>query len=152
MKSLSKIPFWLWLLILTILCYAAWNPSGYSVYHMLIGDGAATSTKLLVGVVFFIIFGLFSNATYRALGKWGLTLYLVLVGSVLYFLYEHGMLKKENAGILMDVAPFMIALLLAVGSQGAKIYRAITGRVVVEDADTVHPDDHQHSDAHDEAH
>jgi len=151
MKTLSRIPFWLWLLILTVLCYAVWNPSGVSVYHMLIGDEAAGSTKLLVGVVFFIIFGLFSNATYRALGKWGLTLYLVLVGSVLYFLYEHGMLGQENVGLLKDVAPFLIALLLAVGSQGANIYRAITGRVVVEDADTVHPDDHQ-ADAHDDEH
>jgi hypothetical protein len=144
MNTLSRIPFWLWLLILTALCYAVWNPSGLSVYHMLIGEGTASSTKLLITVLMFIIFGIFSNATYRALGKWGLTLYLILVGSVLYFLYDHDILNKENAGNLKYIAPFIVALLLAIGSQGAKIYRAITGRVTVEDRDTVHPDEHVH--------
>jgi hypothetical protein len=140
MKAISRMPFWLWLVILTVLCYAVWNPSGHSIFHMMMGDMAG-STKLLIGILLVIVFGLFSNATYRALGNTGLVLYLILVGSVLYFLYDHDVLNKDNAGNIKYFAPFMVALLLAVGSQGAKIYRAITGRVTVEDKDTVHPDD-----------
>jgi hypothetical protein len=142
MKSISRIPFWIWLLILTVLCYAVWNPSGTSIYHMMLGDGASASTKILIGLIIFGVFALFSNATYRALGRSGLFFYVLFVGAVLYFLYDHDILNKDNAGSLKYVAPFIIALLLAVGSQGAKIYRAITGRVTVEDHDTVHPDDH----------
>ena len=141
MKTLSRIPFWLWLLILTILCYGVWNASGFSLFHMITGDSASASTKLLLGVITFLVLALFSSATYRALGQKGLIAYMALVGATLYFLWDHGVLNKENAGVLKHFAPFIVALLLAVGSQGSKIYRAITGRVSVEDRDTVHPED-----------
>lgn len=127
MKTIARIPFWIWLLILTVLCYAVWNPWGVSFFHMIIGDNAAGSTKFLIGVILFIVFGIFGKATASSLGKWGLILYAILVGSVLFFLYDHDVLNKENAGTLKFIAPFLVALLLAVGSQGAKIYRAITG-------------------------
>jgi hypothetical protein len=91
-----------------------------------------------------IIFFIFGSATYRALGKLGLTFYLILVGSVFYFLYDHDILNKDNWGNLKYILPFLFALLLAVGSQAPKFYRAITGRVTVEDRDTVHPDEHGH--------
>ena len=148
MKTLSRIPFWLWLLILTILCYAVWNASGFSLFHMITGDSASTSTKLLLGIITFIVMALFSNATYRALGKKGLFAYLALVCATLYFLYDHDILNKENAGVLKHFAPFLVALLLAVGSQGSKIYRAITGRISVEDRDTVHPDEQGNEEDH----
>ena len=127
MKVIARIPFYLWLLILTVLCYAVWNPWKLSFFHMIIGDNAAGSTKLLIGVILFIVFGIFGKATASSLGKWGLGLYALLVGAVLFFLYDHDVLNKDNAGTLKYVAPFLVALLLAIGSQGAKIYRAITG-------------------------
>lgn len=149
MKSISRIPFWLWLLILTILCYAVWNPSGHSFFHMLIGDQAAGSTKLLLGIILIIIFGIFGKATASSLGKWGLILYAVLVGAVLFFLYDHDVLNKDNAGSLKYIAPFLVALLLAVGSQGAKIYRAITGTGQVHiDGEVSHEQDIDLEDHH----
>ena len=146
MKFLSRIPFWRWLLILTILCYAVWNASGFSFYHMLVGKSTAVSTKILVSIIIFIIFALFVNATYRSLGKKGLFLYLALVGATLYFLFDHNILRTDNVSILQHIAPFLVALLLAIGSQSSKMYRAITGRVAVEDNDTVHPDDQHDMD------
>ena len=41
MKVIARIPFYLWLLILTVLCYAVWNPWKLSFFHMIIGDNAA---------------------------------------------------------------------------------------------------------------
>lgn len=141
-SRLSRFPFWGWLTLLTVLCYAVWNPWGNSISKMMIGD-AELSTKLLVGVVLVIVFGIFINATYRALGKVGLSLYLIFLGAIFYFLIDHQILDPNNLSAIKYVAPFLIALLLAIGSQGAKIYRSITGRVAVEDPDT-NPDDHDH--------
>jgi hypothetical protein len=141
MKFLSRIPFWLWLLILTVLCYSVWNASGVSFYHMLFVGTSKISTKILVSIIITIVFALFISATYRSLGKKGLFAYLALVGATLYFLFDHKILKSDNVGILQHVAPFLVALLLAIGSQASKMYRAITGRVSVEDNDTVHPDE-----------
>ena len=147
MKSLSRIPFWLWLIILTIFCYAVWNPSNFSVIALMKGEAAA-STKILVGLVFAIILALFTTASYRSLGQKGLIAYLALIGAIIYFLFDHDVLNEKNsAGFFKYTAPFFVALLLAIGSQGSKIYRAITGRVSVEDKDTVHPDEHNDLDA-----
>ena len=141
MKSLSRIPFWLWLIILTIFCYAVWNPSDTSVVALMKSE-AAMSTKILIGLVFAIIFALFTTASYRSLGQKGLIAYLLLIGAIFYFLFDHDVLNKDiSAGFFKYTAPFFVALLLAIGSQGSKIYRAITGRVSVEDKDTIHPDD-----------
>lgn len=146
MKTLSRIPFWLWLLILTIFCYGVWNPSSFSVVALMKGD-AAMSTKILIGLVFTIILALFSTASYRSLGQKGLIAYLALIGAIIYFLFDHDVLNKDNsAGFFKYTAPFFVALLLAIGSQGSKIYRAITGRVSVEDKDTVHPDEQNELD------
>ena len=150
MKTLSRVPFWLWLLILTVLCYAVWNASGFSYIHMMMNPEVSGATKTLVTVIVFIIFSLFVNATYRSLGNKGLLAYLALVGATLYFLYDKQILRSDNVGVLQHVAPFLVALLLAIGSQGSKIYRAITGRVSVEDKDTVHPDDQNNNDADEE--
>ena len=138
MKFLARVPFWAWLLVLTFLCYAVWNPWKYSYVHML-GSDASGSTKLLLGVLLVIIFGIFIKATFSSLGRVGLTLYLILIAVVIYFLADHDMLKKDNIGTLGNLAPFLFALLLAIGSQGAKIYRAITGTGQVHiDGDVSH--------------
>ena len=147
MKFLARVPFWAWLLVLTVLCYAVWNPWGVSYMHM-VGDGDVSgSTKLLLGVLLIIIFGIFIKATVSSLGRVGLTLYCILIAVIIYFLADHNMLKAENIGILGNLAPFLIALLLAVGSQGAKIYRAITGTGQVHiDGDVSHDNDIQDMD------
>ena len=147
MKFLARVPFWAWLLILTVLCYAVWNPWGYSYIHMLRNGEVSGSTLLLLGVLLIIIFGIFIKATVSSLGRVGLSLYLILIAVVIYFLADHDMLKAENIGVLGNLAPFLAALLLAIGSQGAKIYRAITGTGQVHiDGDVSHDNDIQDLD------
>jgi hypothetical protein len=140
MKFLSRIPFWQWLLILTVLCYAVWNPFGVHLIHWMTKPGGPSPGGILISVITVMVFSLFINATYRSLGNKGLVAYLILVASTLYFLHSIGI--WDSVGALKPFVPFLIALLLAIGSQSSKIYRAITGRVSVEDNDTVHPDDH----------
>ena len=147
MKFLARVPFWAWLLVLTVLCYAVRNPWGVSYMHMVGSGDVSGSTKLLLGVLLVIIFGIFIKATVSSLGRVGLTLYCILIAVIIYFLADHNMLKAENIGILGNLAPFLIALLLAVGSQGAKIYRAITGTGQVHiDGDVSHDNDIQDMD------
>jgi hypothetical protein len=139
MKFLARVPFWAWLLVLTFLCYAVWNPSDYCYYHMVKSTDVSGSTKLLLGVLLVIIFGIFIKATFSSLGRVGLGLYLLLIAVIIYFLADHDMLKADNIGTLGNLAPFLFALLLAIGSQGAKIYRAITGTGQVHiDGDVSH--------------
>ena len=114
---------------------------------MLRNGEVSGSTLLLLGVLLIIIFGIFIKATVSSLGRVGLSLYLILIAVVIYFLADHDMLKAENIGVLGNLAPFLAALLLAIGSQGAKIYRAITGTGQVHiDGDVSHDNDIQDLD------
>jgi hypothetical protein len=142
MKWLARIPFWVWLLILTVFCYLVWNPMkpDWSLVGLLKGD-AQTSVKVLVSLLAFTVFGIFSNATYRALGRTGLIIYIAIIGALLWVLKDQNVIRKDNANVLVNFIPFFVALLLAIGSQSSKVYRAITGRVSVEDPDT-HSTDH----------
>ena len=148
MKSLARIPFWLWLIILTLFCYGLWNPiqgGKFSLVGLMMSD-AAMSVKALCGLLAGTVLALFFNATHRALGNTGLIIYAALIGALLWVLKDLG-IDVKNPGFWSWAGPFFFALLLAIGSQGSKIYRAVTGRVSVEDHDTVHPDQ---SDDHDQ--
>lgn len=141
MKNLARIPFWLWLTMLTVFCYGLWNPiqgGKYSVYGLMMSD-AANSVKVLIGLISATILLISGKTMHRTLGNAGVVIYLLLIGAIVWVLKDLGV-NVKNAGFWAWVGPFFVALLLAIGLQGSKIYRAITGRVSVEDRDTVHPD------------
>ena len=142
MKRLARIPFWLWLVMLTVFCYGVWNPIQGGQFSIvgLMKSNAALSVKFFVGLIAGTIF-LFSLKTmHRTLGTGGVLTYVAIIGAILWVLADMGM-NIKNPGFWSWSAPFLVALLLAIGLQGSKIYRAITGRVSVEDRDTVHPDE-----------
>ena len=135
MKYLSKIPFWGWVLFLSVICYGLWNPWQVSVYHMWYGT-MLLPAKILISLTFFTILSFFVFETKRTLGPGGVTVYLVFVGVLVWLFYSLGWLKVENSGIFKYIGPFILALLLAIGSQFNKLRRYATGRVTVEDPDT----------------
>ena len=150
MKNLARIPFWLWLVMLTVFCYGLWNPiqgGKFSLVGLMVSD-AALSLKALIGLLAGTILLISLKTMHRTLGNAGVTIYVLLIGAVVWVLKDLGV-NIKNPGFWSWAGPFFVALLLAVGLQGSKIYRAITGRVSVEDRDTVHPDqadeqDHDH--------
>jgi hypothetical protein len=144
MKSLARIPFWLWLAMLTVFCYGVWNPiqgGKFSLIGLLFKSEAAISVKVLVGLLASTILYISVKTMGRTLGTAGVVIYVAIVGAIFWVLKDIGVNVKEP-GFWSWSLPFLFALLLAIGLQGSKIYRAITGRVSVEDRDTVHPDDH----------
>lgn len=142
MKWLRAIPFWGWLLIMMLICYGVWNPTPYSVYGLWMGAaGVAISVKVLVTLITAAAIYLFITETFRTLGHIGLIIYLAIVGVILWVLKDFGWLTTENISSAQWWIQIPVAVLLTLGSQGSKLYRAATGRVGVDDPDT-HSDDH----------
>jgi hypothetical protein len=142
MKNLARIPFWLWLVMLSIFCYGIWNPiqgGKFSVVGLVLSD-AALSIKALVSLLTFVILYFCINTARRTLGPGGMAIYAILIATVVWVLRDLGV-NVDNPGVWSWVGPFLCALLLTIGLQGSKVYRAITGRVAVEDNDTVHPNE-----------
>ncbi len=141
MRYLSKIPLWGWLIILTVLSYAAWNPFKASVFHMWADNPQPTAGKLLVtlllgGALFF-----FARETKKAIGAGGIAFLTIIIGLVLW-LFKGVFVEKP--GILANLFPFIIAVFLTIGSQFNKVRRRISGTVSVDHTEDDIVDMHGH--------
>ena len=150
MRTLSRVPFWGWLLILTIFSYLVWNPSKFSVFHMRTPDGPQwpLPAKLLVTLVVVGILVFFFIESKKAIGNIGLSILAVIFALVIWLFVSLGVLDTENAGILKYIAPFICAIFLTVGSQFNKIRRSISGTVSVDHTSDDHGDLTDHVDGH----
>lgn len=142
MKLLRAIPFWGWFVINLVIAYGVWNPWGFSLYDMWVGASRMpTSAKLIITLIVGAFIMLLVTETYRSLGRVGLFVYLAIVAAILWLCYDLGWLSMDNLDSAQYWAQIPIAFLLTLGSQATKLYRAATGRVGVDDPDTVAPDD-----------
>lgn len=131
MRWLRDVPVWVWFIFSVVLCYTLWNPSEYSLWDFWRYGNAMTSTKALVAVVILIIALFYIHETWHSLRPIGLTLFVLLLATVCWFFWDQGILTRDNMGTSRWWGQLVIALLLTLGVQGAKIYRNLTGRVPV---------------------
>lgn len=151
MKSLSRVPFWGWLIILNIFSYLVWNPSNFNVIHMWSGSVEwPLPAKLLVTIVVIGILYFFYVESKKAIGNFGLGVLTVVFALIVWLFVSLGVLDTNNAGALKYIAPFVCALFLTVGSQFNKIRRSISGTISVDhsEGDIVETDHHHHDDSH----
>ena len=122
-------------LLLVLLTY---NPSHHSAYHW-ITSAIAESTfgplhLLLVGVLL-AGWAVYWLATWRALGPLGFTLAAVIVGAIIWLLYDIGLLESRSAAAITWIAQVCLAAVLAVGVAWSHLWRRMTGQFNVEDVD-----------------
>lgn len=137
MNALTKIPFWVWFILITLVCYAIWNPTGYSVYHLWTGSPLEQQIflKLTISFILLIIIFFFFVTTLKTIGTLGVMLYLIFIGLILGLFYEQGWLKLEDLMTAEYWVQPLIALMLTIGLLFNKIRFAITGIRTVDDAD-----------------
>jgi hypothetical protein len=122
-------------LVLVLLTY---NPGGQSAYHWVTSAiGASTFGPLhllLVGVLM-AGWAVFWIATWRALGTLGVTLAVLILGAIIWLLFDIGLLEAESFSTVTWIALVCLAAVLAVGVSWSHFWRRITGQFNVEDVD-----------------
>ena len=150
MRLLSRVPFWGWLLFLTIFSYLVWNPTGFSVAHMWIAKEHPLhlSAMILITVIVFGILYFFFRESQKSIGNKGLLFLVFLFALVMWFFYDMGVWDPKKSGKLAYIAPFICALFLTIGSQFNKVRRSISGTVSVDhtEGDVVDTVDHHHDE------
>jgi hypothetical protein len=122
-------------LVLVLLTY---NPSGHSAYHWITSAISLSEFGplhlLLIGVLLagWTVYWL---ATWRALGPLGFTLAAVIVGAIIWLLYDIGLLESRSASAITWIAQICLAAVLAVGVAWSHLWRRMTGQFNVEDVD-----------------
>lgn len=131
------IPWWIWLIAVAVSLYAAYNPSGVSVYHLWVNghDGIPLPVRLLVTLALLVLIALWCRAAWLSLGLVGLAVLAGVVGLAFWIAVDLG--ADPRAGLAPHVLPqIVLALILTFGLRWAPIWRRMTGRVAVDDPDT----------------
>lgn len=118
------------------LVIATYNPSRLSYFHWLRGATAANGLgpeHFVVGVVLVIGWVLLFAATQRSLGTLGLILAATLLGGIVWFLTDTGIIAVSSVSALTWVSLVCLATLLAIGLSWSHIWRRVTGQYEVDD-------------------
>jgi hypothetical protein len=121
-----------------LLVIATYNPSGFSYFHWLRGAMAVNGLgpeHFVVGVVLVIGWVLLFTATQRSLGTLGLILAATLLGGIVWFLTDVGVIAVGSVSALTWVSLVCLATLLAIGLSWSHIWRRVTGQYEVDDDD-----------------
>ncbi len=123
---------WRWLFAIGLVL-ATFNPTGHSYVEWALRGSAATSVKVLVGVILLILYVIYVRATVRAIGWLGIMLVAALVGGIVWVLVDFGWLGLGSGTGVTWILLLGVATILGVGLSWSHIRRGLTGQVDVDD-------------------
>jgi hypothetical protein len=121
-----------------VLVLVTFNPSGHSAYHWTVSSIGASQfgpLNLLLIAVLLIGWVVFWIATRRALGTLGVALAALLLGAMIWLLFDIGLLKSHSTSAITWISLVCLAMLLAIGVSWSHIWRRFTGQINVEEVD-----------------
>lgn len=136
--GLTAIGF-LWRLVAALLLVlTSYNPSGHSAYHWVasaISSSDFGPLHLLLVALLLIGWVVYWIATWRALGTLGVSLAALVLGAIVWLLFDIGLLKSQSVSAVTWISLICLALVLAIGVSWSHVWRKITGQLNVEDVD-----------------
>jgi len=137
-ERLSLKGFFIRFLVATGLVLATYNPSGYSFVHWFRNawsPGSPGAPHYFVLVLLVIGWVILLRATFNSLGALGLVLGAALLGSLVWLLFDFGVLTGSSVSFYAWVSEFCLGALLALGLCWSLIWRRLTGQIDIDDFD-----------------
>lgn len=122
-------------LVLVLLTY---NPGGHSAYHWItsaISDSDFGPLHLLLVAFLLIGWVIYWIATWRALGTLGVALAALVLGAIIWLLFDIGLLESRSVSAVSWISLICLSLVLAIGVSWSHVWRKLTGQINVEDVD-----------------
>lgn len=136
-RLLRNIPIWGWFLLILSNAYLLYNPAGLSVFHLWFAPNEVVlPVKLLLSAIVLLGFGLYVYGAWRSLGPIGLGLVTLLVALGVWAADFYGLMNAADPSLWSWLLQPLLAVVLTLGFQWPKLWKAATGRVEVEDPDT----------------
>ncbi len=128
-------------LIAAIVVFSTYNPTGTSIFHWVkdsMSDGGAPDAwVLLAAIVTLLINAVLLIAAWKALGKLGTVIVLILFGALVYLSLQENWVSTDNADSIQWLALILYSVFLGIGLSGAILWRRATGQLVTDEADDV---------------
>lgn len=124
---------WLFALLLVA---ATYNPSGFAYLQWAFADiGLFSAIKAVAGLALIIGWTIYLRATWRSLGPIGIALVAALIGSLIWLLFDLGLVKKHSTHTLIWLGIVATSTAMAIGLSWSHVRRNLSGQADMDDVD-----------------
>ena len=120
-----------------VLVFATYNPAGFSFLSWLLTTSMSEDLpfKVLAGIVLAVGYIIFLRATMRSIGPVGIALAAGFLAAIIWVAVDFGLLDPSNPTILMWIALFIFAWVMAIGLSWSHVRRRLSGQYDIDDVD-----------------
>lgn len=124
---------WVFAFVLLALTY---NPTDWNYVRWGMANADSNlSMVVLLGLILGVGYIIYLRATLRSIGIFGMILILTVVGTLLWVLFDQGIISLDNPTVNTWIAIVALSVVLAVGLSWSIVRRRLTGQADVDDID-----------------
>lgn len=124
-----------WLFAFVLLA-ATYNPTEWNYVRWSMANADTNlSVTVLLGLVLFVGYIIYLRATLRSIGIFGMVLILAVVGTLLWVLFDQGVISLNNQSVNTWIAIVALSIVLSVGLSWSIVRRKLSGQADVDDID-----------------
>jgi len=119
-----------------VLLAATYNPTEWNYVRWSMANADTNlSVTVLLGLILFVGYIIYLRATLRSIGIFGMILILAVVGTLLWVLFDQGVISLDNPTVNTWIAIVALSIVLAVGLSWSIVRRKLTGQADMDDVD-----------------
>ncbi|MDX8348280.1 DUF6524 family protein [Cognatiyoonia sp. IB215446] len=119
-----------------VLLAATYNPTAWNFVRWSLDNYETNlSMTVLFGLILLVGYIIYLRATLRSIGVFGMVLILAVVGTLLWVLFDQGVISLDNPTVNTWIAIVALSIVLAIGLSWSIVRRRLTGQTDVDDID-----------------
>lgn len=119
-----------------VLLAATYNPTQWNyVSWSMANYETSLSLTVLFGLILLVGYIIYLRATLRSIGIFGMVLVLAVVGTLLWVLFDQGIISLDDPTINTWIAIVALSVVLAIGLSWSIVRRRLSGQADMDDVD-----------------
>ncbi|PXW67987.1 hypothetical protein C7964_10477 [Loktanella sp. PT4BL] len=119
-----------------LLLMATYNPTQWNYVRWSMANyETQLSLTVLFGLILLVGYIIYLRATLRSIGIFGMLLILAVVGTILWVLFDQGVISLNNPSVNTWIGIYALSIVLAVGLSWSIVRRKLSGQADVDDID-----------------
>ena len=119
-----------------VLLAATYNPTQWNFVRWSMENAETNlSMTVLFGLVLFVGYIIYLRSILRSFGMFWMVLILAVVGTLLWVLFDQGLISLDNPTVNTWIVIVALSIVLAVGLSWSIVRRKLTGQADMDDVD-----------------
>ncbi|WP_342078922.1 DUF6524 family protein [Yoonia sp. SS1-5] len=115
---------------------ATYNPTQWNFVRWSMANADTNlPVTVLFGLILLVGYIIYLRATLRSIGIFGMVLILAVVATILWVLFDQGVISLDNPTINTWIVIVALSIVLAVGLSWSIVRRRLTGQADIDDVD-----------------